>query len=44
MQDEQTYCTVCHGRGLDNKDRICKHCNGTGYEPEQFYDIHENND
>lgn len=34
--DLTTYCTVCHGRGLDNSDHPCAHCHGNGFEPYGF--------
>jgi len=33
MNENETYCTACHGRCLDQYDHTCKHCQGTGYEP-----------
>lgn len=32
--NDEMYCTRCHGRGLDEQDHICPRCNGTGYEPD----------
>lgn len=38
---EEMYCIVCHGRGLDNHDHVCQHCEGTGIEPEFPRDLIE---
>lgn len=35
-ETDETYCTVCHGRCLDTKDKPCKHCGGTGIEPNHY--------
>lgn len=42
MEDQETYCTCCHGRGLGINDRICEHCHGTGLEPVSTYDFQYN--
>ena len=34
--DNEMYCILCHGRGLDNKDCTCKRCKGSGYEPDEY--------
>ena len=34
--ENETYCTQCQGRGLDQEDNTCEHCHGTGLEPEGF--------
>ena len=36
MEDNEMYCICCHGRGLDQKDKTCRRCKGTGYEPDTF--------
>lgn len=36
MKDDETLCTACHGRGIDENDMTCHHCHGTGYEPDGF--------
>lgn len=36
MPNDEMYCLLCHGRGLDSKDHPCGRCKGTGYEPETF--------
>lgn len=38
MEQSETYCTQCHGRGLDKYDRTCTHCHGTGIEPSGTYE------
>lgn len=32
--DNEMYCTLCNGRGLDRYDQRCRKCQGTGYEPD----------
>ena len=34
MNDEM-YCILCHGRGLDENDELCPRCHGTGSEPDE---------
>ena len=36
MDDNEMYCICCHGRGLDQRDKTCRRCKGTGYEPDTF--------
>lgn len=33
---DETYCTQCHGRCLDSNDKACKHCGGSGIEPNRY--------
>ena len=33
---DETYCTQCHGRCLDSKDKACEHCGGSGIEPNRY--------
>ena len=32
---DETFCILCHGRGVDENDQICPRCHGTGNEPER---------
>ena len=35
-ENDDMYCILCHGRGLDSHDKTCRRCGGTGYEPDTF--------
>lgn len=34
--EDQTYCSVCGGQGIDDDGNVCQHCHATGIEPNGF--------